>query len=595
MTVKSEKVFWQTPERVQNKFATEFVRSLRGIFAQRIIEAEHSECPQVNSLEELLQLAQKETTSFWQQEIQPLLREFLNLWAETLTAPKEQYYQQALKNSAHLDQQLAIKYFTDLEGLRDLNPEVWKVLVNLSMLRQDQEIALLNCWTKKMTDKDFERLQVNANQLTIALAISAEIGPLVNQIYLKQIDLGFLDDVKLKENDKKILGAATVYEVLIGPKNSVLRIPYSSMFTETWDKIAKKYRLIAELTRKLCPEDGQEFANYLMTIAAAYTNPTTNFRQLQKIWTEIEKLQYKLSNSNWPINLIAAGSADVSRHFNKTDANLIVGLKTPDSTALEKIFNKKYLSAAREILAKHQPTKTHQLKNISLNFLLAAAGSGTWWRNQGEADGRAFCYTNAVKEVSELAVLGNYQKLFQEINSEQEKAELLEIMLISVALHELGHTMQSMENTQIAKRVGYYDDHAELIDELKADTTGIRIFWEVEKKQIKETDRAYKFLQLIIAYCHDYITTDGKGKEKIGTYATMAMIMLQTMMQAGGIQKNGDHYQILSVEKSFDSLCQLSAQILDQYADSNMTPAQMAKFTDDLTKAAQREFNRANV
>ncbi len=222
-----------------------------------------------------------------------------------------------------------------------------------------------------------------------------------------------------------------------------------------------------------------------------------------------------------------------------------------------------------------------QLTKADFYALMAGMGSNSWWRDQGSADERAICYTNSIEAVGSFGLSSTYQKLLSENTNEVERNELLEIMIMSTTLHELGHTLFKLEDLEISKRVGYYHSYIETIEEIKADTTGIRIFWESEK--IKGvTPKAQKYLQFIVGYCHEYIISDSGSEETINAYRKMAEIMLARMINAGGVKFEGEEYIILDMGKSFEAICELSRDVLNNYADETMNPEKMAEYVKSL-------------
>lgn len=579
----TEKILWQPGYFTErNKFPLQFVATLQADLHRELFEKADATPNAVNSIEDLLLSAQKAVTQAWQAKVSPILNEFLQVWSENLedTYVEESYFKQQLADHGFMEKQLEVRNFTDLEGIRDVNPTIWKILVNLSMMRQEEEMLLLEEWVERMPDENFTDFGISKNQLNIALSIANQVGPLINRAYLKQIDLGFTDGLPLQNPGSEDDGASSVYEALLGQEKIYRRITYREMFPETWPLIAAEYRRIAAQTLELCPENGVDFSNYLLRIAKFYDSEETDFAKLKAYWEGIEILQKNLQKSGWPINLTAAGQAAVGRNFNKDDANLVIGLKTKETLMLENKFEQ-YVKTAQKILNSHNPKNSQQINKADLYVLLAGMGSNPWWRNQGEADGQAICYTNSIEAISALGVSKTYQRLLSENMSETDRQELLEIMVMSTTLHEIGHTLFKLDDQETANKVGYYNSYVETIEEIKADTTGIRIFWEKEK--IKGvTPKAKKYLQFIVGYCHEYIVSDSGSKETINAYRKMAEVMLARMIKVGGVMLKGEEYVILDTAKSFEAICELSKEILNKYADESMTTEKMAEYFESL-------------
>jgi hypothetical protein len=152
---------------------------------------------------------------------------------------------------------------------------------------------------------------------------------------------------------------------------------------------------------------------------------------------------------------------------------------------------------------------------------------------------------------------------------------------MSTTLHELGHTLFKLEEQETANGAGYYNSYVETIEEIKADTTGIRIFWENEKEK-GVTLKARKYLQFIIGYCHEYIISDSGDEENINAYRKMAEVMLARMIDAGGVAIKGEEYFIVDTVKSFEAICELSKNVLGKYADKSMTANKMEEYFESL-------------
>lgn len=156
--------------------SVEFARDIRSRLAQSFLERPALAPQNPDSVEFLMQKSKNTVSERWRQSVSDLVREKASVWIPTI-------------NPDVLEQKLTIRQFSDLDFLRKINPEAWYSLVRTSMERQQAETNLLYQWARDCSDADFSNLGIGRLELLTALEIAAKTGPLINETYMKQMEL----------------------------------------------------------------------------------------------------------------------------------------------------------------------------------------------------------------------------------------------------------------------------------------------------------------------------------------------------------------------------------------------------------------------
>jgi len=129
-----------------------------------------------------------------------------------------------------------------------------------------------------------------------------------------------------------------------------------------------------------------------------------------------------------------------------------------------------------------------------------------------------------------------------------------------------------------------------MIEEIKADTTGIRIFWESKPN----LEQAKKMLEYIVSYYASYAESSRQGNseslEKKGEFNSdkeMAGIVISALLDAGSLVKTSNGYKIENIQAGFESICEISNKILKRYNNKRSTPEKFSVFAKDIEKRNQ--------
>lgn len=568
------------------------------------IELKPDELLKINSPESIIELASTKVTEIWNQEISEIFYDLVGIWEKSIDdGDANSHIKKLLKNPKHLESLIRIRYFSEFIDVKYSAPEILESLVSISMVRQQWEMFILETWIKQLPDNKFETWGIEKNQFLLALQLSNEVGPLVNQGFLMQLTNSYdhLLPNKIKYPQSEAKNTSWTYEVILLPlasqnnnqEDNILqesRLSLKQAFPQVVPLIIERYRNIAEKTLLLYPNEGKRFAEFLFAVANAYDSNETDFNKITQIWEDVEKFQAEIIKSDWPIDLTVIGEIYITGPLKKADFNLDVGLNTKESKRIQS-ESRRYSKIAQIISTKYDPNYDPELKYVITDVMLAGFGDNELWRNQGQAAELIFTYSNSIEDVSRVTVFPFHKRLFQPDNLDYEvDDEMNELSIISTAVHELGHTILSMMKDLYSKRVGYYQKHSEMIEEIKADTNGLRIFWEDEKAK-PNFGRAKKMLEFVVSYYASYVVSSGNDFSEttdenadFNTYREMAGIVIGALIDSGALSISGEKFEIIDVEAGFESIADISDKVLKEYSNPYMTPEIMNKFCREIEK-----------
>lgn len=506
--------------------------------------------------ETLFALAQKQVEQIWQKVVVPACQELLVFYGQIHQEPN-------LLNPKSLHKLITQKHLLELQYLETENPELWSTLIKLSMLYQDLEVTAF-----QIAAKDSKR-----PMLVLAADMAATLGPLFNQAYLQQQDLYQNHRHLLAEQGGKKTGAQYVYELRQKQKGQQQKLPFKELLP-AWGEIAAQFELFAKRVEQEFA-DGQKFTAYLRYLAKIYGSSETKTNKLRKMWQKAQKMQSNIDLNAWPINLIVTRDVYQNDGLNKVDANLTIDINTRHTKNKMKIYQP-YFHTARKLVKKHHLRSKIAPPHIS--FLLYGSGQSVFWPNLGEAGETALCHSNHLHDEAALKEgLEETLELFEVDSDNLTLEEFKELELLSIYLHELSHTILPVENKKVSKRVGCYEMHVEMLDELKAEATSARIFYQTNNNS-SHPPKLKKFLQYLIA-AHDL---DQKQSGDEDGYETCSRIIIYSLLQAGAISKNAGKYQILNPELAFQTLIKLSVDIMNHYDNKQSTPQSTLNYAEKL-------------
>ncbi len=383
-----------------------------------------------------------------------------------------------LKNPQELEKMFQIGQLMTLEQLRPVAPEAWRSLLLLASERQLASVALIEHWSRNIKEEQLKKMGLNREELKLMINFGGLFGKYIDHAYIKQIEFhdqpGGMEKTKL--GSKK--GAEFLYDLYRQDKGEAVDlVPYSEMFPQEFEKIAKYLLVLKNKVEKLVaekklPAKYDKLPQYLASVSETYGSKETDLKKAYKLWTGLNAQCSELAQDGCPVMLVTQECQGV--HENKTDIELRYGQRTERALKMEKWFNK-VRDYAQEYLNKIRDPKKEEFEipKVLLNFQPFAFGPNLHFFTTAESgDEIILTHTNAVEDVANFIEMPLAEKVLGKIDVSEKKYR--QGALISTAMHEIGHTVMSNEDDEIRKRLGK-DSSAWILEELKAETVGLKL------------------------------------------------------------------------------------------------------------------------
>ena len=550
----------------------------------------------VGTLEDLIGAARETISGRWQREIAPTLHQEIASWIPDLAKnEKLAHVVDVLSVPQQIESKMAIRQFSDLDTLRSTHPDLWYSLVRVSMERQNAELEVLKRWTDVLAPSMFERLGTTKDGFALCIELAKTTGPLVNETFLKQMMLADTSDGSERSPHTGTLGAQYVYEIP-DKDGKYVRVPYIDMFPDTWPALIDSLHKLSEKTARLVrehrvPPDYIELSAYLSTIAKTYGSKETDFPTVYALWQKLAHATHAYLLSGCPVTLSTQEYSYVTGAAGKVDAELRIGLETPKTKAYEYMLMP-YQRISQKMAQGYNRALAKPSMPIKVRFqdMVYGTGSNTFWRTQGESNDKTIdVYVDSGEDVARHMVLPIYEKIFGKKLDARSVDIFIRNYVESLAVHELGHTVLTVNDEAIYNRTGT-GVGSNVIEELKADVIGMNIFWE-HMKESWDMDHARRMIEVLVTYSLEYIlnrtSADGHGTSM---YGDGGVVVLSHLLNSGALTKNAAGlYEITDPSKGFASLLGISEYICALYADPKTTPERVEQYAQYLKKHAENE------
>src|SRR3989344_466907 len=535
------------------------------------LDSEHALARVFNSIEDILFGSREIVTERWKERISPSFAIDCEEWSKHIdqSEAKGKEAAEVLADRERFEIKLRIRQFSELDRLRKTKPEAWYKLVRASMERQYAEIAVFSGIVNNLQAESFRNFGMTKEELLFACEIADKTGPLVNETFMKQMELadrpgGSDPSPNVNEN-----GASYIYEKLQA-EGSYKRIPYLIMFSETWPKLVEN---LHELSTKANELKLTDLAIFLDKIASVWENDTTDFEELSNQWDELLQANYDYALSGCSISIDISNYAYVTGAANKVDADFRVGLQTPELRNLAESYVLEQ-NVAFQLAQKYdvfsespsQPTVNH------MSYAFSHPAANVFWGTQAEtSDHLAAYYKDVTDNVFNYMIFPHYVRVFGRTLSDEDKQQLLEIERLKLVTHENTHPIATPTDPNIKSRTGVGEE-INIIEELKADTLDFKVLRK--RREVQEYPfPAKKILEVLVIYCLDYINNrdsgDGFGT---GMYARSGRIILANLLKSGVLARRGAHCDIIDAEKGFDLFIGIGGEVLKLYTNNDVEP-----------------------
>lgn len=548
----------------------------------------------IGTLEDIIGAARERVSVRWNSDVATILSKEIAGWMPKLTNdPRASHCVEVLNNPRALETKISIRQFSDLDILRAVHPEAWYTLVRASMERQNAELAVLSRWSDRIAPSVFERLGTTKDGFYFAVELAQRTGPLVNETFMQQMMMADVSDDVVITAHTTALGAEHVYEVRRAD-GEIMLVPYIDMFPNTWPKLVKELRLMRDkipalIEQKKVPSTYAALSVYLDVIAKTYESKETDFTKLNTLWNTLDEVTERYRRSGCPIGLCTQDYAYVSGPAAKVDAELGVSIETPKTKAYEYMMTP-YQKIAERLADRYRGAlaKPNEPVNVQFQELFFGTGSNCFWRTQGEStDTMIDVYVDSAEDIARQVALPLYERIFDKRLDMRAQDSFVRHYVESLAVHELAHTVLSSIDAAVSARIGS-GVGLNAVEELKADSVGMKIFWE-HIKNTWDMQHAKRMLENLVTYSVEYMlnrpSADGHGTSM---YGDGGAAILSHLLNSGALQKlPTGAYEIQDTAKGFATVVGVAEYILTLYADPNTTPERIEQYAQYLKKHAE--------
>jgi hypothetical protein len=558
----------------------------------------------INLTEDIFEAAKGEVNKTWENSIQTLISEKAESWKQSLS-PADSENKAALdllNNPEEFSKSFSLRQFGVLETLRTANPEAWRTLVVASSERQLASIAVMEHWLKNGNPEKLQaichKINLNSAELKLFVDTAAILGKYVDHAYVKQIELadspGGSEPTKLKDKE----GVAYLYDLYKDSRSEDIYIKtYSDIFPFEWEKIQSRLDMLSIRTKLAIdkgelPDSYNLFANYLEKTGQVYGSKNIQPEVLEKEWDDLYKMGKAVDNTGCPIMIIPQGCASVSGEAGKVDAEIRLGLRTQETKEQEKGFSK-FTDIAQEMINENRDclAKDYQVPNLKLNYQPWSFGPNLYWTTRGESgEDQILSHTNAIREVATANELPLLKKTFKEHIGDKEYSQAA---VAETVLHETGHNVLDSEDKKVSKRIGKSFE-AGILDELKAETLGMKILYEAYQKNEmpNEIDIKAQLLAKLGANL-DYLKNKSNKPASAGEpYYICGATIFSNLIEKGLIINKEDGYEISNYEDCVREISNLGEKVLSFYTNMEIKPADVKNYINELRKKSQEPIVR---
>lgn len=546
----------------------------------------------MENVEDLFLAAKNEVNKRWQEYVTEFVTQNAAKWLKAVPETKENLESiRLLKNPQELEKMFQIGQLMTLEQLRPVAPEAWRSLLLLASERQLASVALIEHWSRNIKEEQLKKMGMNREELKLMINFGALFGKYIDHAYIKQIEFhdqpGGMEKTKL--GSKK--GAEFLYDLYRKDKGEEIDlVPYSKMFPQEFEKITKYLMVLKNKVEKLVaekkvPASYEKLAPYLQSVAETYGSTETNPPKALDLWTGLNAQCSELAQEGCPVMLITQECQGV--HENKTDIELRYGQRTERAMKMEKWFNKVRDYAQVYLNKKLGSQPKYDIPKVLLNFQPFAFGPNLHFFTTAESGEKIIlAHTNAVEDVANYIEMPLAEKILGKIEVSEKKYR--QGALISTAMHEIGHNIITSDSDEIRKRLGK-DSSAWILEELKAETVGLKLVYEAAKKGDIKVDLKSLLISEIGIMSGYLVRNSSKPKSMGERYHYTGIAMIDALLSNGALKKTESGYEITDVDRAFKTFSKIAEKVLSFYIDETKTKKDKEDFVEELRAKAKSQ------
>lgn len=594
----------------QNFLSLEYIHfvyhDIRSALTNLLKKGGWPKCPQkkIHSLEGLFKAAAQVVTEMWQSiDIQNLLTAKFSEWELLLSNDEEnRSIKTILSNPKEMEKLLQIRQLGSLEPLRSMLPQAWKTLILISSERNFAIVALLSHWAKNLPNRILNEMGTSKTELQL-LQMVGSLGKFFDHAYLKQIELAEAPGGTMSSHlsRKRLHGAEYLYDPYVSKQSKKIKLmSYAEVFPFEWERIVKRFRFIAQQVSKMIAAnelsgDGyEEFPRYLNKLADVYGSLEKDPAKLYAMWQGVEHDCMQMISNGCPISLIPQSNASVAGDADKVDVELRVGVVTEIAKKFKSMLEKirqhaqlilnGYLQGDEKLLVK----QIYPIPPILITYQVFAFGPNLHWHTRGESTmDFILSHANAIGDTAlsnELPLVAN---LFAVEDILPEK--YIDAALLETSVHEIGHAIFTDCDEYVHTRIGN-DKHSAVLEELKAETLGMRLLSDQIQSHQIALDVHYQFLAKM-GTLTDYLANKSQEKGSSGErYYYPAMYLFCELLNHQVLEETNGKYAIKDVYKGMEIMGQIGTSILERfYANSNSSHQNVIQYVKSLRQKVKKD------
>ena len=559
------------------------------------------EAKAIKGVEDIFESAKNEVNKTWEISAQALIQDKVNEWLKEINTEDSELSSaiDILKNPEELATSLKLNQLSSLESLRRACPEAWRSLNMASAERQMASITILEHWLRdddnsQNLEEISSKIGLKTEELKLFVDLAGILGKYIDQAFIKQMELADMPGGSEKTKLGNRQGSEMVYDLYKEPGSSEIDVKtYKEIFPFEWTKIQKRLQNLAERTKveveeNILPAEYQGFGEYLDKMATIYGSDNIDVKKLDREWKDFYKEGAELNKTDCPIMLIPQGSTSITGEASKIDIEMRLGIKTQETKRQAQEFGV-FSDIAQEMINEHKNSLENEGKvpEITCNYQPWAFGPNLNSVTVGESDeSQILVHVGADKEIikqREMPVL-----LETLANEKINLDEYLKAVINENTLHELSHSVLNSDDPKIHERIGTRFE-ASILEELKAETVGIKILLAAKKKGIlpPEINLREQLLAKIgtnLNYLKNNSSIKGEDGEE---YHICGATIIGCLMEKGLLKKNNGIYELGETEECLQEISSLSNQILPFYTNENSTPNDVKVYVNNLRKTAK--------
>lgn len=550
---------------------------------------------ELDSIEDFFKAADNTTDKVWDKSVGKLMSGKAGQWLGEIKDddPGIQAAKDLLAKPDELAKLMALKQYGPLEVLRKSNPDAWRSLNIASSERQLASIALLQHWlgdksNLRNLDSLAKKTGFSREELNLLVDLESILGKYVDQAFIKQMELADLPggSKKTKLGDKQ--GTESLYDLYKSPRGPEVEIKtYQEIFPFELGKMQDRLAVLAQrvktkVSEKSLSSSYETFADLLAKLSAVYGSETISPKKIKAQWDEIYKAAAELDKTDCPIMLIPQGAASVAGEAEKVDIEMRFGVKTKETKQLEKDFEV-FRGIALDLIEKNQASLDEEpsIPEITFNYQLGAFGPNLTSVTTGESGPeQILVHHNSDRQIVINRELPSLKKIF---NQEIDQDKYLAAVPKENTLHEISHSVLKSDDEKVHKKIGGRFE-AEILDELKAETVGMKILEEAERSGSlpEDIDMRMQLLAKLGTNLHYLKNNSGEKGSDGEEYFVCGATIIGRLMDKGLMQKIGETYVLGDTRSCVREIASIGDEVLLFYTKENSKPVAAKKYIDSL-------------